>query len=355
MEDIDGSACAPGQVIGWTGSAWACTTVAAGTGTGTTNALAMWTGSGLGDSPITYDGTSMLSTTKSVSISGDLVLKGSGSPQGQQLLTLPNGLWIQNVNTGMTSTLKAFDVVLTPSMDTTSSPLLAVAAAFDNRTTKVSGSNTLTNYGVFASAINGDINYSGYFDQGSFVVNGPATMSSIAMNGSAGIGYGVSITNAEASRTKQMVGMRSEVAGTNDSTAATVSNYGIMGEVSASRATGGNDVVNYGVFASASGGQENYSGYFDEGTFQVQNLAVFNGPITASHTPASISATGSISASAVHIGGANGPVWSTGTGNPNGSIVGSVGDMFTRTDGGAGSTLYVKESGADTSAGWVAK
>jgi hypothetical protein len=29
--------------------------------------------------------------------------------------------------------------------------------------------------------------------------------------------------------------------------------------------------------------------------------------------------------------------------------------MFTRTDGGAGSTLYVKESGADTSAGWVAK
>jgi hypothetical protein len=84
-------------------------------------------------------------------------------------------------------------------------------------------------------------------------------------------------------------------------------------------------------------------------------LAVFNGPITASHTPASISATGSISASAVHIGGANGPVWSTGTGNPNGSIVGSVGDMFTRTDGGAGSTLYVKESGADTSAGWVAK
>jgi hypothetical protein len=33
----------------------------------------------------------------------------------------------------------------------------------------------------------------------------------------------------------------------------------------------------------------------------------------------------------------------------------SVGDLFQRLDGGAGSTLYVKESGAATAGGWSAK
>lgn len=44
-----------------------------------------------------------------------------------------------------------------------------------------------------------------------------------------------------------------------------------------------------------------------------------------------------------------------GRGNPNGTEYGSVGHLFLRTDGGASTTLYVKESGANTTAGWVAK
>jgi hypothetical protein len=36
-------------------------------------------------------------------------------------------------------------------------------------------------------------------------------------------------------------------------------------------------------------------------------------------------------------------------------VIGSVGDMYTRLDGGNGSTLYVKESGSGTSIGWIAK
>lgn len=44
-----------------------------------------------------------------------------------------------------------------------------------------------------------------------------------------------------------------------------------------------------------------------------------------------------------------------GSGSPNGAVTGSVGDLYTRSDGGAGSTLYVKESGAGTNTGWVAK
>lgn len=46
---------------------------------------------------------------------------------------------------------------------------------------------------------------------------------------------------------------------------------------------------------------------------------------------------------------------SSGTGSPNGAVTGNVGDLFLRTDGGAGSTLWVKESGNGTNTGWAAK
>lgn len=42
-------------------------------------------------------------------------------------------------------------------------------------------------------------------------------------------------------------------------------------------------------------------------------------------------------------------------GDPNGVEVGSVGHIALRRDGGAGTTLYVKEAGTDTMANWVAK
>jgi hypothetical protein len=53
--------------------------------------------------------------------------------------------------------------------------------------------------------------------------------------------------------------------------------------------------------------------------------------------------------------GGNGNVfWRTGAGTPEGAVIAPVGSLFTRTDGGAGTTLYVKESGAGNT-GWVAK
>lgn len=44
-----------------------------------------------------------------------------------------------------------------------------------------------------------------------------------------------------------------------------------------------------------------------------------------------------------------------GTGAPNGVVNGDIGDLYLDRAGGAGTTLYVKESGAGTSAGWAAK
>lgn len=44
-----------------------------------------------------------------------------------------------------------------------------------------------------------------------------------------------------------------------------------------------------------------------------------------------------------------------GEGSPEGSVEADVGTLYRRLDGGAGSTLYVKESSPTPDTGWVAK
>jgi hypothetical protein len=46
---------------------------------------------------------------------------------------------------------------------------------------------------------------------------------------------------------------------------------------------------------------------------------------------------------------------SAGSGTPNGVVSGNPGDLYLSTAGGAGTTLYVKESGANTNTGWQGK
>lgn len=46
--------------------------------------------------------------------------------------------------------------------------------------------------------------------------------------------------------------------------------------------------------------------------------------------------------------------WSSGSGSPEGVLTAPVGSLYTRTDGGASTTLYVKESGTGNT-GWIAK
>lgn len=52
--------------------------------------------------------------------------------------------------------------------------------------------------------------------------------------------------------------------------------------------------------------------------------------------------------------GSGGPSWTNGTGSPEGVVTAPVGSLYSRTDGGTGTTLYVKESGTGNT-GWVAK
>ena len=48
------------------------------------------------------------------------------------------------------------------------------------------------------------------------------------------------------------------------------------------------------------------------------------------------------------------PLWTSGSGSPEGVLTAVVGSIYSRTDGGANTTLYVKESGTGNT-GWVEK
>ena len=50
----------------------------------------------------------------------------------------------------------------------------------------------------------------------------------------------------------------------------------------------------------------------------------------------------------------NTALWTSGTGTPEGAVTAVVGSLYTRLNGGAGTTFYVKESGTGN-VGWVAK
>lgn len=64
--------------------------------------------------------------------------------------------------------------------------------------------------------------------------------------------------------------------------------------------------------------------------------------------------TNVVATNAVFVGGAAGPSWRSGAGSPESAVTAPVGSLYSRTDGGAVTTLYVKESGAGNT-GWVAK
>jgi hypothetical protein len=73
----------------------------------------------------------------------------------------------------------------------------------------------------------------------------------------------------------------------------------------------------------------------------------------SSGTPlASIDKDGALTTPKITLGA--GPSWSTGSGTPESVVTAPVGSLFTRTDGGAATTLYVKESGSGNT-GWIAK
>lgn len=88
----------------------------------------------------------------------------------------------------------------------------------------------------------------------------------------------------------------------------------------------------------------------DQMDIRVQNR--FHGFVTTK-TIAEIFAQG-LSATASPLTFTAGPIIAVGTGTPEGAVTAPVGSLFLRTNGGAATSLYVKESGAGNT-GWVGK
>lgn len=78
-------------------------------------------------------------------------------------------------------------------------------------------------------------------------------------------------------------------------------------------------------------------------TEAVIGILEITGVLTATGSPVNLGGTTPV----VTIG------WGTGT--PEGAVVANTGSIFMRTDGGAGTSFYVKETGDGTNTGWVGK
>jgi hypothetical protein len=85
-------------------------------------------------------------------------------------------------------------------------------------------------------------------------------------------------------------------------------------------------------------------------TDELNRLGGLNGPVSI--VSGLSVGDNQLGAGSLDVGGAN--VFS-GAGNPNGVVAAPLGSMYLNTAGGAGQTIWVKESNNGGKTGWVAK
>jgi len=97
-----------------------------------------------------------------------------------------------------------------------------------------------------------------------------------------------------------------------------------------------------------------YIGYYAPGVLQVGGFTNFIAGSDNSTTNGTAGFRWSNTYSTNFRPGSGTATWTSGAGTPEASVTATVGSLYTRTDGGAGTTLYVKESGTGNT-GWIAK
>lgn len=115
-----------------------------------------------------------------------------------------------------------------------------------------------------------------------------------------------------------------------------------------SNATSASQVVRVGGGTSAANAATEVSVWVAANTTTLTgtNVATFTSSLATISTPAIFTGSLRVSNTAATI--------TSGTGTPEAAVTAPVGSLFLRTDGGASTTLYVKESGSGNT-GWVAK
>lgn len=186
---------------------------------------------------------------------------------------------------------------------------------------------------------------------GAYLNKGGTGTTGINMTPSATAQLGVSFTSNEGvyigttgvGVAGSATGFHSDLTGSLDATASARLAIGLLAGSYKSRSAGANAVTNYGLYADCIGGTANYAIWTDRGEVSLNNTSggtTINGVCTL--------------VTDVRLGSAAGPLIKSGTGTPEGVVTAPVGSLFLRTNGGATTTLYIKESGSGNT-GWTAK
>lgn len=249
------------------------------------------------------------------------------------------GFKITNTNTGQTANGSNIASYNTGSYDCTAAGRVAAAIDVEVTATRSTGANSLTNMAIYAEASGGQANYAFYGGAGTLYNAGDAQIGgALSANGSCTLGDAVvdaHTVNGSMSVTSDM-----RVQGN-------LSAYGSTRQVYYNANTlnweyetnaAANGFINY--YGYSGGATQFRSLYICDG--KGSNVAVFDGPSGATTLYGALK----ISNTAATI--------SSGAGTPEGTVTAPVGSLFLRTDGGASTSLYVKESGSGNT-GWVAK
>jgi hypothetical protein len=219
----------------------------------------------------------------------------------------------------------------------------------------------MQNVAIYANATDGE-----FADYALLAPNGRVWVGDSLKVGGGGLGLEaaddgdetITVASSPTGYTSDLTTLNASSAGTFDSTGGAISVIGADISITATRSAGAADVTNYGARLSASGGQANHA------------LAIVNGDIIDTNGDVmigdSFNVTGAVDFdSTLNVDGAatfnstsgitnNGVKWIAGSNSPEGVVTAPVGSLYSRTNGGAGTSLYVKESGAGNT-GWVGK
>ena len=93
--------------------------------------------------------------------------------------------------------------------------------------------------------------------------------------------------------------------------------------------------------------------YVSDFTKRFVSTVIVNGDTTATTLPELLNESVPETNVQLRVGDGT-TIWTSGAGTPESVLTAVVGSMYTRTDGGTGTTLYIKESGVSNT-GWIAK
>jgi hypothetical protein len=200
----------------------------------------------------------------------------------------------------------------------------------------------------------GDLANSAINDNGTTVSFGGRALSDTITTGGT---TNVAIANTGASYTAATTVAAVSSSATVDTTAGAVSVTGLTSNMFGTKAAGGSQsqqvallLNSQGMDVNAAIRTNNGDNYFHNTSGSTAFGLAFGSTISAKvHVSGDVLAT-----SGFRLSSSSGPTITAGSNTPEGAVTAPIGSLFLRTNGGAATTLYVKESGAGNT-GWVAK